>query len=158
MVLDVPATPHSSFSEPPLRLIALCATLTNAREKSCGIWRKKFPIWNTPFTNSYGIFKISVLRSMLLSEHIPTPICHHLFYDNANRTATDSSSPFVVETTEEDKTPQANGTPILADTSKGIKKIEVYGYATSVPTVRAATTGTTAPFMPPQQPPSPSRF
>ena len=49
-----------------------------------------------------------------------------VFYDNANRTATDSSSPFVVETTEEDKTPQVNGTPILADTSKGIKKIEVY--------------------------------
>ena len=83
MVLDVPATPHSSFSEPPLRLIALCATLTNAREKSCGIRRKKFSIWNTPFTNSYGIFKISVLRSMLLSEHIPTPICHHLFICSA---------------------------------------------------------------------------
>ena len=54
-----------------------------------------------------------------------------VFYDDANRTATDSSSPFVVETTEEDKTPKVNGTPILADTSKGIKKIEVYGYAPS---------------------------
>ena len=52
-----------------------------------------------------------------------------VFYDNADRTATDSSSPFVVETTEEDKTPKVNGT-ILADNSKGIKKIEVYGYAT----------------------------
>ncbi len=51
-----------------------------------------------------------------------------MFYDNENRTATDSSSPFVVETTEEDKTPKVNGT-ILADQSKGIKKIEVYGYA-----------------------------
>ena len=33
-----------------------------------------------------------------------------------------------VETTEEDKTPKVNGTPILEYTSKGIKKIEVYGY------------------------------
>ena len=52
-----------------------------------------------------------------------------VFYDDANRTATDSEAPFVVETTEEDKTPKVNGTPILADQSKGIKKIDVYGYA-----------------------------
>ena len=51
-----------------------------------------------------------------------------VFYDDQNRTATDSEAPFVVETTEEDKTPKVNGTPILAYTSKGIKKIEVYGY------------------------------
>ena len=37
-----------------------------------------------------------------------------VFYDDQNRTATDSEAPFVVETTEEDKTPQVNGTPILA--------------------------------------------
>ena len=53
-----------------------------------------------------------------------------IFYDDANRTATDSEAPFVVETTKEDKTPRVNGTPILAGQSKGIKKIEVYGYAT----------------------------
>ena len=53
-----------------------------------------------------------------------------IFYDDANRTATDSEAPFVVETTEEDKTPKVNGTPIQAWTSKGIKKIEVYGYVT----------------------------
>ena len=35
-----------------------------------------------------------------------------------------------METTEEDKTPKVNGTPILAYQSKGITKIEVYGYAT----------------------------
>ena len=51
-----------------------------------------------------------------------------VFYDDANRTATDSEAPFVVETTEEDKTPQVNGTSIQAWTSKGIKKIDVYGY------------------------------
>ena len=51
-----------------------------------------------------------------------------VFYDDEDRTATDSESPFVVETTEADKTPQVNGTPILAYTSKGITKIEVYGY------------------------------
>ncbi|MBQ6979396.1 MAG: hypothetical protein IJQ07_01990, partial [Clostridia bacterium] len=55
-----------------------------------------------------------------------------VFYDDANRTATDSSSPFVVETTEEDKTPRINGIPIDGGNyqSKGLKKIEVYGYAT----------------------------
>ena len=54
-----------------------------------------------------------------------------VFYDDANRTATDSEAPFVVETTEEDKTPRINGIPIDGGNmwSKGIKKIEVYGYA-----------------------------
>ena len=56
-----------------------------------------------------------------------------VFYDDANRTATDSEAPFVVETTKEDKTPKVNGTPILANQSKGITKIEVYGYATPAP-------------------------
>ena len=53
-----------------------------------------------------------------------------IFYDDANRTATDSEAPFVVETTEEDKTPRINGTPIDGGkmSSKGINKIEVYGY------------------------------
>ena len=60
-----------------------------------------------------------------------------IFYDDANRTATDSEAPFVVETTEEDKTPRINGTPIDGGNmwSKGIKKIEVYGYVT--PTITA---------------------
>ena len=55
-----------------------------------------------------------------------------VFYDDANRTATDREAPFVVETTEEDKTPRINGTPIDGGNmwSKGIKKIEVYGYVT----------------------------
>ena len=55
-----------------------------------------------------------------------------IFYDDADRTATDSEAPFVVETTDEDKTPRINGTPIDGGNqwSKGIKKIEVYGYAT----------------------------
>ena len=53
-----------------------------------------------------------------------------VFYDDKERTATDSEAPFVVETTEEDKTPQVNGAPILAYQSRGITKIEVYGYAT----------------------------
>ena len=54
-----------------------------------------------------------------------------IFYDDADRTATDSEAPFVVETIgEEDKTPIINGTPIDGGKqwSKGIKKIEVYGY------------------------------
>ena len=62
-----------------------------------------------------------------------------VFYDDANRTATDSEAPFVAETTEEDKTPRINGTPIDGGNmwSKGIKKIEVYGYAN--PTTVAVT-------------------
>ena len=53
-----------------------------------------------------------------------------IFYDDADRTATDSEAPFVVETTEDDKTPRINGTPIDGGNmwSKGINKIEVYGY------------------------------
>ena len=62
-----------------------------------------------------------------------------IFYDDANRTATDSEAPFVVETTEEDKTPQVNGTPIKAWTSKGIKNIEVYGYVTPTATQYSVT-------------------
>ena len=62
-----------------------------------------------------------------------------VFYDDADRTATDSEAPFVVETTEEDKTPKVNGKPILADTSKGITKIEVYGYATPTATQYSVT-------------------
>ncbi len=55
-----------------------------------------------------------------------------IFYDDADRTATDSEAPFVVETTDEDKTPRINGTPIDGGNqwSKGINKIEVYGYVT----------------------------
>ena len=53
-----------------------------------------------------------------------------VFYDDKDRTATDSEAPFVVETVFDDKTPKVNGTPILANQSKGITKIEVYGYAT----------------------------
>ena len=54
-----------------------------------------------------------------------------IFYDDADRTATDSEAPFVVETTGGDKTPRINGTPIDGGNSqsKGLKKIEVYGYA-----------------------------
>ena len=55
-----------------------------------------------------------------------------IFYDDADRTATDSEAPFVVETTEDDKTPRINETPIDGgyQWSKGIMKIEVYGYET----------------------------
>ncbi len=64
-----------------------------------------------------------------------------IFYDDANREATDSEAPFVVETTEEDKTPRINGTPIDGGNmwSKGIKKIEVYGYVTPTATQYSVT-------------------
>ena len=64
-----------------------------------------------------------------------------IFYDDADRTATDSEAPFVVETTEEDKTPRINGTPIDGGNyqSKGLKKIEVYGYVTPTATQYSVT-------------------
>ena len=61
-----------------------------------------------------------------------------IFYDDKDCTATDSEAPFVVETEKEDKTPRVNGTPIKADQSKGIKKIEVYGYVTPTYSVTLA--------------------
>ena len=71
-----------------------------------------------------------------------------IFYDDANRTATDSEAPFVVETTEEDKTPRINGTPIDGGNmwSKGIKKIEVYGYVTPTTVDVTANEGATGEY------------
>ena len=73
-----------------------------------------------------------------------------IFYDDANRTATDSEAPFVVETTEEDKTPRINGTPIDGGNmwSKGIKKIEVYGYQSAIDVKWDAATKTGSFVMP----------
>ena len=66
-----------------------------------------------------------------------------IFYDNDGASATDSTDPFIVETTEEDKTPKVNGATFGAFTSAGIKKIEVYGYVTPAeptePTVEVTT-------------------
>jgi len=55
-----------------------------------------------------------------------------IFYDNDGASATDSTDPFIVETTEEDKKPKVNGAIFGGNSSAGIKKIEVYGYATPV--------------------------
>ena len=57
-----------------------------------------------------------------------------VFYDNDGASATDSTDPFIVETTEEDKKPKVNGAIFGGFTSAGIKKIEVYGYATPTAT------------------------
>ena len=80
------------------------------------------------YTASWGWWGYGLTATVTPVEGYTITKC--VFYDDENRTATDSEAPFVVETTEEDKTPKVNGTPILAYTSKGIKKIEVYGYAT----------------------------
>ena len=62
-----------------------------------------------------------------------------VFYDNDGASATDSTDPFIVETTEEDKTPKVNGAIFGGFTSAGIKKIEVYGYVTPTATNYAVT-------------------
>ena len=50
-----------------------------------------------------------------------------VFYDDKDRTATDSEAPFVVETTEEDKTPKVNGTPIWQIRLKVLQKLRCMG-------------------------------
>ena len=63
-----------------------------------------------------------------------------IFYDDANRTATDSEAPFIVETVWDDKTPKVNGA-VINYSSKGIKKIEVYGYTPFNVTANEGATG-----------------
>ena len=84
--------------------------------------------YRTDYTASWGWWGYGWTATVTPADGYTITKC--VFYDNANRTATDSSAPFIVETTAGDKTPQVNGTPILANQSKGITKIEVYGYAT----------------------------
>ncbi len=58
-----------------------------------------------------------------------------VFYDNKDNNATDSEAPFVVETAEDQKMPKVNGSYIYPySDSAGVKKIEVYGYATPTAT------------------------
>ena len=88
------------------------------------------PNYGSSYTANWGWWGYGWSATVNAAEGYTITKC--VFYDDANRTATDSEAPFVVETTEEDKTPKVNGTPILAYQSKGIKTIEVYGYATPV--------------------------
>ena len=86
------------------------------------------PDYGSIYTAAWGWWGYGWTATVNAAEGYTITRC--VFYDDANRTATDSEAPFVVETEEDDKTPKVNGTPILAYTSKGIKKIEVYGYVT----------------------------
>ena len=84
---------------------------------------------SSAYTASWGWWGYGWTATVNAAEGYTITKC--VFYDDANRTATDSEAPFVVETTEEDKTPRINGSPIDGgnNQSKGLKKIEVYGYA-----------------------------
>lgn len=90
------------------------------------------PNYGTSYTANWGWWGYAMTLTVTPADGYTITKC--VFYDDKERTAEDSEAPFVVETTEDDKTPQVNGTPILAYQSKGIKKIEVYGYATSAHT------------------------
>ena len=81
---------------------------------------------NLSYLANWGWWGYDMTLTVTAAEGYTITKC--IFYDDADRKATDSEAPFVVETTDGDKTPRVNGTPILADQSKGIKKIEVYGY------------------------------
>ena len=84
------------------------------------------PNYGTSYTATWGWWGYAMTLTVTPADGYTITKC--VFYDDKERTATDSEAPFVVETAEDDKTPQVNGTPILAYQSKGIKKIEVYGY------------------------------
>lgn len=84
------------------------------------------PNYSSYYTANWGWWGYGWSATVNAAEGYTITKC--VFYDDANRTATDSEAPFVVETTEDDKAPKVNGTPILANQSNGIKKIEVYGY------------------------------
>ena len=88
---------------------------------------------DSQYKDNWGWWGYGWIATVTAAEGYTITKC--IFYDDANRTATDSESPFVVETTEEDKTPRINGTPIDGGNmwSKGIKTIEVYGYVTPAP-------------------------
>jgi len=88
------------------------------------------PSYSSYYTANWGWWGYGWTATVTAAEGYTITKC--VFYDDANRTATDSEAPFVAETTEEDKTPRVNGNPILANQSNGIKKIDVYGYATPV--------------------------
>lgn len=90
------------------------------------------PSYSSNYLANWGWWGYGWTATVTAAEGYTITKC--VFYDDANRTATDSEAPFVVETTEDDKTPRINGTPIDGgnNQSKGLKKIEVYGYATPV--------------------------
>ena len=77
------------------------------------------------YTDSWGWWGYGWTATVTPADGYTITKC--VFYDNENHTATDSSSPFVVETAEDDKAPLVNG-KVINMSSKGIKKIEVYGY------------------------------
>ena len=86
------------------------------------------PNYGSSYTADWGWWGYGWTATVTPAEGYNITKC--IFYDDANRTATDSEAPFVVETTESDKTPRINGSPIDGgnNQSKGLKKIEVYGY------------------------------
>ena len=101
------------------------------------------PNYGSTYTAIWGWWGYGWTATVTSAEGYTITKC--VFYDDKNRTATDSEAPFVVETEKEDKTPQVNGTPILAYQSKGITKIEVYGYVTPTATdISTATVNLTA--------------
>ena len=79
------------------------------------------PSYSSYYTANWGWWGYGWSATVTAAEGYTITKC--IFYDDKDRPATDSSSPFVVETTEEDKTPRVNGNPILADQSKGIKRL-----------------------------------
>ena len=84
------------------------------------------------YSDSWGWWGYGLTATVTPADGYTITKC--VFYDNTDHTATDSEAPFVVETTDDDKMPKVNGSYIYQySSSAGIKKIEVYGYATPAP-------------------------
>ena len=84
------------------------------------------------YSDSWGWWGYGFTATVTAAEGYTITKC--VFYDNDGASATDSTDPFIVETEEQNKKPKVNGATFGAFTSAGIKKIEVYGYATPAPT------------------------
>lgn len=131
-------TAHADESTEPLLTTITATGSSNAAQVSSAnvsysvenvaiVSFSNLPNYGTSYTPNWGWWGYAMTLTVTPANGYTITKC--VFYDDKERKAEDSEAPFVVETTEEDKTPQVNGTPILAYQSKGIKKIEVYGYA-----------------------------
>lgn len=90
------------------------------------------PNCNSVYSDNWGWWGYGFTATVTAAEGYTITKC--VFYDNDGASATDSTDPFIVETEEQNKKPKVNGATFGAFTSAGIKKIEVYGYATPAPT------------------------
>ena len=130
----VPGMGLTAYAAEPDETLLTTITATGTEQASYSVANvatvsfSNLPSYSSYYTANWGWWGYGWTATVNAAEGYNITKC--IFYDDANRTATDSEAPFVVNTTEEDKTPRINGTPIDGgnNQSKGLKMIEVYGY------------------------------